>query len=225
MTTFSASDRVVVGAAIVSDGRVLAARRRDPADLAGGWEFPGGKVEAGETLAAACRREIREELGCEGEVIEELATSVPVSQGYALRLLVVHLVGGEPVPLEHDAIRWLGAEELDEVAWLDADLPFLPDVLDRLAAPVRATFSERPDAETVAALLPGALVVRDRFAGEDDDEDVAWVVEAPSSARQRLDSLAVQHHGWLLPDVATPAVQPPDLPDAPVRARRSGRAP
>lgn len=132
MTTFSARDRVVVGAAIVSDGRVLAARRSEPPRLAGGWEFPGGKVEAGETLAAACLREIREELGCEVAVVEELAGTVPVLQGYVLRLLVVELVGGEPVPLEHDALRWLAADELHEVQWLDAELPFLSDVLDRL---------------------------------------------------------------------------------------------
>lgn len=135
MTTLSAADRVVVGAAIVSHGRVLAARRREPLRLAGGWEFPGGKVEAGETLAAACVREIREELGCEVAVVEELAATVPLMQGYVLRLLVVELVSGEPVPLEHDAVRWLVADELHEVPWLDADLPFLPDVLDRLVAP------------------------------------------------------------------------------------------
>jgi 8-oxo-dGTP diphosphatase len=147
-------DRVVVGAAIVSDGRVLAARRSDPAQLAGGWEFPGGKVEVGETLAAACEREVREELGCAVQVLDELATCVPVSQGYVLRVLVAELVGGEPLPLEHDAIRWLRADELDEVAWLEADLPFLPGVLDRLLTPIRATFSERTDAKAPAAQPP-----------------------------------------------------------------------
>jgi 8-oxo-dGTP diphosphatase len=131
----SAADRVVVGAAIVCYRRVLAARRGEPASLAGGWEFPGGKVEAGETLAAACVREVGEELGCRIEVVEELAISVPVSQGYVLRLLVARLVAGEPIPLEHDAIRWLSADELDDVAWLPADRPFLPAVRVRLPRP------------------------------------------------------------------------------------------
>lgn len=132
MAPCPAADRVVVGAAIVSDGRVLAARRNGPASLAGGWEFPGGKVEGGETLAEACVREVREELGCDVRVVEELVPVVPLQQGYVLRLLVVTLVAGEPLPHEHDAIRWLSAEELDQVAWLRADLPFLPAVREVL---------------------------------------------------------------------------------------------
>ena len=59
----SASARVVVGAAIVRDGRVLACRRTSPVEAAGRWELPGGKVEPGETPEAALVREVREELG------------------------------------------------------------------------------------------------------------------------------------------------------------------
>jgi 8-oxo-dGTP diphosphatase len=135
MTPSFTPERVVAGAAIVSNGRVLAARRSEPASLAGRWEFPGGKAEHGETLAQACVREIREELGCEIRIVGELAATVPVSQGYVLRVAVARLVGGEPLPLEHDAIRWLSADELGEVDWLPADLPFLPEVRALLHQP------------------------------------------------------------------------------------------
>lgn len=68
---------VVVGAAIVRDGCVLAARRTTPPEAAGRWEFPGGKVEAGESASAALVREIAEELGCTIEVDAWLAGVVP----------------------------------------------------------------------------------------------------------------------------------------------------
>jgi len=67
----------VVGAAIIRDGRVLAARRTSPAAAAGRWEFPGGKVEPGETREAALVREVAEELGCRVEVTRWLTEEVP----------------------------------------------------------------------------------------------------------------------------------------------------
>jgi 8-oxo-dGTP diphosphatase len=122
---------LVVGAAIVHQGRVLAARRTSPPETAGGWEFPGGKVEAGETPEQALVREIAEELDCEVEVIEWLPGSValvtPLSNG-ELTLRVAHagMVSSEPTPgREHDAVRWLAAGELDGVPWLDGDIAFL----------------------------------------------------------------------------------------------------
>jgi 8-oxo-dGTP diphosphatase len=128
------TDVLVMGAAIVHHGRVLAARRTHPPEAAGGWELPGGKVEPGETADSALVREIREELGCDIEVTGTLAGEQPIRPGYVLRVAVASLVSGslgvgvEPRPSEHDAIRWLGPEELEEVAWLDADRPFLPEL-------------------------------------------------------------------------------------------------
>lgn len=121
---------LVMGAAIVHGGRVLAARRTSPPELAGGWEFPGGKVEAGEDPVAAVVREVAEELGCSIEVTGMLAGEAPIRPGYALRVAVATLADGEPVPVEaqHDAVRWLGPDELDEVAWLGPDVPFLDEV-------------------------------------------------------------------------------------------------
>jgi 8-oxo-dGTP diphosphatase len=123
---------VVVGAAILAGGRVLAARRVHPAPMAGGWEFPGGKVDRGESAEQACVREVREELGCEIEVVGRLPGEQPLNPGYVLHVLEARLVGGEPVPHEHDALRWLSAEELGSVRWLDADRPFLDGLRERL---------------------------------------------------------------------------------------------
>ena len=128
-------DVLVVGAAVVRHGRVLATRRTNPPEAAGKWEFPGGKVEAGEQPADAVVREIREELGCEVRVTRMLTGAQDVKPGYTLRVAVAELAVGEPVPHEHDALRWLGPEELDQVAWLAPDLPFLPAVRDLLDRP------------------------------------------------------------------------------------------
>lgn len=114
---------VVVGAAIVHGGRVLAARRATPP--VGGWELPGGKVEPGELPPAALEREVAEELGCRIAVTGWLEGEVPVRTGLVLRVALVRLVDGEPVPREHDAVRWLGADQLDDVGWLPADVPFV----------------------------------------------------------------------------------------------------
>lgn len=123
---------LVVGAAVIAEGRLLAARRVLPSSMAGGWEFPGGKVDPGETPAQACVREVREELGCEIEVLGALPGEQPLNPGFVLRVLLARLVDGDPVPREHDALRWLAPEELDCVRWLEADRPFLDVVRERM---------------------------------------------------------------------------------------------
>jgi 8-oxo-dGTP diphosphatase len=125
---------LVMGAAIVCQGRILAARRTTPPDTAGGWEFPGGKVEPGESPEAAIVREVAEELGCGIEVTGHLAGEVAVRGGHTLRVALARLTQGEPVPREdeHDAVRWLGPEELEDVPWLPADVPFLEQLREIL---------------------------------------------------------------------------------------------
>ena len=122
----------VVGAAIVRHGCVLAARRTAPAAAAGRWEFPGGKVEPGETAAAALVRELDEELGCAVEVTGWLAGSVQFGENngdpHALTVAVARLVDGEPGSVEHDELRWLAPEELGDVDWLEPDRPFLSEL-------------------------------------------------------------------------------------------------
>ena len=129
--------QLVVGGVIVDSiaapSRILAARRSRPGPLAGRWEFAGGKVESGETPEAALIREIDEELGVTVDVGAELrppsGTAWPISASLEIRLFVVHVTGGEPRPGEsHDEIRWLGADELESVPWLDADVAMLPSV-------------------------------------------------------------------------------------------------
>jgi 8-oxo-dGTP diphosphatase len=120
---------VVVGAAVVDLGRVLAARRSAPAQVAGHWEFPGGKVEAGESDPDALVRECREELGIEIGV-RELLGARPLDSGYQLRVYRAELLYGEPMALQdHDDLRWLYPAELIDngaMVWLAGDVPFLP---------------------------------------------------------------------------------------------------
>lgn len=128
----------VVGAAIVRDGRCLAAQRGPAMRLPGKWEFPGGKVEDGEDPRAALAREVREELGLEIEVGELLGTGRDAggdtAGGVAVRLDVYLAVvtDGELRLLEHAAVRWLTGTELDDVDWAEADLPLLPLLRARL---------------------------------------------------------------------------------------------
>lgn len=124
--------RVVVGAAIVGRGLVLAARRSAPAELAGGWEFPGGKVEDGEAEEDALVRECREELGIEIAVGRLLGIQ-PIDADRVLHVyLAEHLIGQPEAREDHDEVRWVGAGELDALPWLPADRPLLPAVMAAL---------------------------------------------------------------------------------------------
>ena len=122
----------VVGAAILRDGAVLAARRTAPPEAAGRWEFPGGKVEAGESPELALVREIAEELGCRIEITHWLRGTALIGDTHELRVACGVLTDGEPTPTEHDLIRWVRAEDLDAVDWLDADRPFLDALREKM---------------------------------------------------------------------------------------------
>ncbi len=122
----------MVGAALVRDGRVLASRRTEPPHLAGLWEFAGGKVEPGESDVEALVRELREELRVEAEVGERLGPEVVIGATAVLRVYVCRLLAGEPALVDHDAHRWLSADEVFDVDWVRVDLPLvelLPAVL------------------------------------------------------------------------------------------------
>ena len=130
------SPRVIVAAVIVVEGRVLACERSAPPEAAGHWEFPGGKVEPGETDAEALVRECAEELGVRVAVGERVGTDVPLARGRAvLRVFAVRLLDGDrPRALEHSAMRWLAVDELDSVPWLPADRPIVAELPALLAA-------------------------------------------------------------------------------------------
>jgi 8-oxo-dGTP diphosphatase len=119
--------RIIVGAAIIAKGRVLACERSDPPEVAGKWEFPGGKVEHGESEVDALIRECDEELGIRVEVGERVGRDVRLAHGRALlKVYAARLVGpAEPQALEHGELRWLGPDELNSVEWLPADAPIV----------------------------------------------------------------------------------------------------
>ncbi|NRQ34911.1 NUDIX domain-containing protein [Nonomuraea sp. NN258] len=120
---------VVVAAVIVGPGgRVLAAQRAEPPALAGGWEFPGGKVDPGESELDALVRECREELGVEIVVGARVGGDWPLSEGYVLRVWLARVSAGVPEAKEHLALRWLAPGEYYDVAWLGADLPVMQAV-------------------------------------------------------------------------------------------------
>ena len=114
----------VVAAAIEKDGKIFCAQRPEGKSLGGFWEFPGGKLETGESPEAALRREILEELATHVDVGERLCT---VSHDYQNFHLTMHcylcrVVAGTLSLLEHNAARWLSRSELEEVQWLPADV-------------------------------------------------------------------------------------------------------
>jgi 8-oxo-dGTP diphosphatase len=124
----------VVGAAIVDDDRVLVAQRSGgPYD--GLWEFPGGKVEPGESDLSALVREIAEELGVAivpqafvGEVLLDGVVGGGAPGTSTLRVWWARLEGGAPVAHEHAQLRWVTAGELESLDWIPADRPLLPAV-------------------------------------------------------------------------------------------------
>jgi 8-oxo-dGTP diphosphatase len=130
------SRRVIVAAAIITDGRVLACERSAPPEVAGRWEFPGGKVEPGESDEQALARECVEELGVRVEVGDRIGPDVSLAHGRAvLRVFAVTLIDGDqPRALEHAAMRWLSADELHSVPWLPADKPIVAELPPLLAA-------------------------------------------------------------------------------------------
>ncbi|MEU3446058.1 (deoxy)nucleoside triphosphate pyrophosphohydrolase [Streptomyces thermolilacinus] len=130
------TDRVVVAGAVYDRGRLLAARRSAPPELAGRWELPGGKVEPGESPRDALVRELREELGIEAEPGERVPGAWPLGRGRVLHVWTARVLSGEPRPLQdHDELRWLTRAEWDTVDWLEQDVPAVVEALRHLPGP------------------------------------------------------------------------------------------
>lgn len=103
---------------------VIYATQRGYGEFKDGWEFPGGKIETGESPGQALRREIAEELDAEilvGDLIDTVEFDYPTFH-LSMDCFWCELVSGEPVLKEHEAARWLTGEELDSVGWLPADV-------------------------------------------------------------------------------------------------------
>ena len=119
----------VVAAVIMKEGKVFATQR-GYGEFKDGWEFPGGKVEAGESPEEAVRREIREELEVEvnvGDLIDTIEYDYPAFH-LSMKCYACTIAGGSPHLLEHEAARWLSADQLDSVAWLPADITLIPKI-------------------------------------------------------------------------------------------------
>ena len=125
---------IEVVAAIIRKGDKIFATERGYGPWKDWWEFPGGKMEAGESPEEALVREIREELSADMAIDRFLHT---IEWDYPEFHLTMHCVlcslKGEALHLnEHEAARWLGKEELEEVRWLPADVQLLPQIKEEL---------------------------------------------------------------------------------------------
>jgi 8-oxo-dGTP diphosphatase len=123
---------------------LLVARRTAPEQFAGLWEFPGGKVEAGEECQAALHRELKEELGVGVRLGAELPAGTPegwrLNERASMRVWQAEVTEGEPHPLEdHDELRWVALADRQavlELPWIPADFPIVQALLDALSSQV-----------------------------------------------------------------------------------------
>lgn len=118
----------VVAAVIKADGRYLVAQK--PAVKGGDWEFPGGKVEPGETIAQALVREIDEELGVAIKPQEVIAIFpvVAKSKTYKIHFMAAHLITTTFQLNEHQAIKWVTPQEMNVIPMSKADLDFVKHI-------------------------------------------------------------------------------------------------
>lgn len=126
--------KIRVVAAIIRDGDKIFATRRGHGEFKGGWEFPGGKIEDGETPEAALIREVREELDTEikvGELVETVEYDYPAFH-LSMDCFWAEVVSGELVLKEHEAAKWLTKDELGSVEWLPADVGLIEKMRERI---------------------------------------------------------------------------------------------
>ena len=119
----------VVAAIIIENGKVFATQR-GYGEFKDGWEFPGGKIEPGETPEEAIVREIKEELDTEVEVIELLDTVEYDYPNFHLSMgcFICKIKSGDLVLKEHEAAKWLTMAQLNDVKWLPADITLIEKI-------------------------------------------------------------------------------------------------
>jgi 8-oxo-dGTP diphosphatase len=124
-----------VVAALIQEGHRVLLDRRHQGSLAGHWEFPGGKVEPGETGKQALRRELWEELGVEASIGDEVARSTDVSRDVEITLVLYEAsLHGQPQAVDVEVIRWFTLDELDALPMPPADRPLVEAIRKRDAA-------------------------------------------------------------------------------------------
>ncbi|HAA54782.1 MAG TPA: 8-oxo-dGTP diphosphatase MutT [Myxococcales bacterium] len=122
----------VVGAVITNEqGEILCALRAEDMSMSGLWEFPGGKIEAGEAPKKAIVREIQEELGCLIEVHTQVEDTLHEYEHIIVRLLTFHanIKEGSPEAKEHETLRWVAKKDLASLRWAPADIPAVESLL------------------------------------------------------------------------------------------------
>ena len=125
-----------VVAAIIRDGDRIFATQRGYGPMKDGWEFPGGKIEPGETPEQALKREIREELDAEidvGESVSRIEYDYPDFH-LSMDCFFCSLLSGSMTLKEHEAAKWLSPDELDSVSWLPADLSLIERIKAKMAS-------------------------------------------------------------------------------------------
>ena len=130
----------VVGAVVVSSGEVLCVQRGPNGTLPGLWEFPGGKIEPGETAQEALGREVVEELQCHVTVGEKVTTTRHEYDFGIVHLTTFYceLVDGSPQLSEHSDMTWRDPADLRDLAWAPADIPAILEHRFEAALPVHA---------------------------------------------------------------------------------------
>lgn len=124
----------VVGAVIIENNKILCAQRGASKTLAYMWEFPGGKIEEGETPQSALKREINEEMLCTIEIGELIETTVHEYDFAFIHLTTFYcyLLEGTPTLTEHIAIQWLPAHQLMSLDWAPADIPAVKKIQEAM---------------------------------------------------------------------------------------------
>ena len=123
----------VVAAIIICENRVFATQR-GYGEFKGGWEFPGGKIEEGETPQQALVREIKEELDTDievGEFLDSVEYDYPEFH-LSMDCFFCKVLSGDLILKEHQAAKWLKKEELNSVDWLPADLGLIRKIAERM---------------------------------------------------------------------------------------------